>query len=127
MERVCRASPPEQPARREPVKGATCSGRNPILLRVLLAISVLFGLALASWSGLHNPHGSLRVGYGVLRPGEVFLDGSSRMFQRISWHLGTGVRTWGTTYGMKFGTAYLTLQVTHVDRRWTPTQAGEDR
>jgi hypothetical protein len=68
---------------------------------------------------------SFRVGMLSTSRGQ-FLDGSGRMLQEVSWHMGNGLRTWGETYGLKFGRGYVTVQVTHIDPSWTKAEAREE-
>ena len=57
---------------------------------------------------------------------DEFLDGSGRLFQEGSWHFGNALRTKGETYGVKFGRGYLTVEVTHVDSRYSKVEAREE-
>jgi hypothetical protein len=71
-------------------------------------------------------NGSLSLWYGVLpSPKDQYLDGSGRMFQKGSWHLGNATRTWGETYGIKFDRFYLTLSVKHINSSVSEKDAHE--
>jgi hypothetical protein len=51
---------------------------------------------------LYANHGSISFRCGTLATAsEPYLDNSNRFFQRCSWHLGIGTRTWGETCGIK--------------------------
>ncbi len=77
---------------------------------------------------LYANQGSISVRCGMLATAnEPYLDNPNRLFQKVSWHLGIGTRTWGETYGIKVRRVYLSVQVTHTNPRLTPSEAGEDR
>jgi hypothetical protein len=78
----------------------------------------------AAW--LYADHGSLLVRCGTVPPGKTVINDSQGMFQEISWHFGNGLRTWGRTYAVQVGEAYVSLQVTHVNSKVTPEEARED-
>lgn len=127
MERICRAQ------RSAPVAGGaneeTLDHGNlkRILARLRAGVLLLLFMGMTLWTViLYTNHGSLHLGCGILSPGQTFLDGSRSLLQRISWHMGNGLRTWGTTYGITFARVYVTIQITHVDLHWTPTEARED-
>jgi hypothetical protein len=70
---------------------------------------------------------SVRFRCGLLgRVNNPYLDGSDRTFQRCTWHLGIGTRTWGETYGVKVRRIYVSMEVKHVNLRLTPKEARED-
>jgi hypothetical protein len=98
------------------------------LLQFFVATSVLLLIAAAVWFfALYSKQGSLSFGCGMLATSkDQFLDGSGRIVHQCSWHFGNGLRTWGETYGLKFGRCYLTVYVTHIDSRWTKTEAAEE-
>jgi hypothetical protein len=98
------------------------------LRRILVAALAVLVTAAAVWVGvLYANHGSLSFHRGTLATNDQFLDGSGKMFQRGTWHLGNGTRTWGETYGVNIFRAYVTVQVTHRNPQVTPQQAREDQ
>jgi hypothetical protein len=96
-------------------------------LIILASVVTMALLAALTWCGmLYHNHGSLGVRCGLLATsGDQFLDGSRRVFQKCSWHLGDGTRTWGETYGVKVSRLYLTVEVKHTNPRVTPAEAKE--
>ena len=101
---------------------------RPNLARLAAGVLLLLFMGITLWTViLYTNHGSVRLGCGTLSPGQTFLDGSRGLVQRTSWHMGNGLRTWGTTYGITFARAYVVIQITHVNLHWTPTEAGEDQ
>jgi hypothetical protein len=92
------------------------------VLAMLIAGMVLWLLV------LHHSHGSVSFRCGLLSTAnDPYLDGSGRVFQQVSWHLGNATRTRGETYGLKIHRCYLSMQVTHLNPRVTPAEAGEDQ
>jgi hypothetical protein len=70
---------------------------------------------------------SARFRCGLLgRANDPYLDDSGKTFQRCTWHIGIGTRTWGETYDFKLRRVYVSMQVTHVNPRLTPREARED-
>jgi hypothetical protein len=45
--------------------------------------------------------------------GTDFLDGSTSVFQSISWHMADATKCWGDTYGLKIGKLFWSLSVMH--------------
>jgi hypothetical protein len=76
---------------------------------------------------LYVKHGSIAFRCGMLATAhDPYLDGSGRMIQECSWHLGNGTRTWGETYGFKVRRAYLSVEVKHLNPHLTRKEAKED-
>ncbi len=76
---------------------------------------------------LYANHGSLAFQLGRLpTANDQYLDGTGRVFQTGSWHLGNATRTWGETYGVKIGRCYVTMEVTHINPLVTAREARED-
>ena len=76
---------------------------------------------------LYANHGSLAFQWGRLpTSNDPYLDGTGRVFQTGSWHLGNATRTRGETYGVKIGRCYVTLGVTHINPLVTAREAHED-
>jgi hypothetical protein len=74
-----------------------------------------------------SDHSSVIFRCGLLgRANDPYLDGSGRTFQRCTWHLGVGTRTWGETYGFKVRRVYVSMQVKHINPRLTAREARED-
>jgi hypothetical protein len=74
---------------------------------------------------LYANHGSISFRCGTLATAsEPYLDNSNRFFQRCSWHLGIGTRTWGETCGIKVRRAYVSVYVTPTNPRLSPSEAG---
>ena len=98
------------------------------LLHILAATLGVLVTAVAVWVGvLYANYGSLSFHRGTLAAHDQFLDGSGDVFQRCTWHLGNGTRTWGETYGVRIFGGYVTVEVKHVNPQVTPPQAGEDQ
>ncbi len=77
---------------------------------------------------LRDGHGSVSFHCGLLSTAsDPYLDGSGHVFQRATWHLGNGTRTWGETHGVKIQRCYLSVQVTHLNPHFTATEAREDQ
>jgi hypothetical protein len=73
--------------------------------------------------------GNISIGFypGLLPSAQSeYLTSSKSGFQRCTWHMGIGTRTWGTTYGVKFFRAYFSVGVTHTNPEVSPHDAGED-
>ena len=71
-------------------------------------------------------HNSDNFRCGLLgRANDPYLDGSGRTFQRCTWHIGIGTRTWGETYGFKVHRIYVSMEVKHTNLRLTPKEARE--
>jgi len=94
-------------------------------LACLLAL-VIAGVAV--WRSLHyGDHGSFGFRCGLLAAAnDPYLDGSGKVFQKGSWHLGNGTRTWGETYGLKVHRLYVSMKVGHTNPRITPREAREE-
>ena len=76
--------------------------------------------------GTKSIHNSISFMGGFLPAShDQYLDGSGRVFQKGTWHLGNATRTWGETCGIKIGRGYVGLQVTHVNPNQTPEAANE--
>ena len=76
---------------------------------------------------LYANHGSLEFRCGRLpAANDPYLDGTGRVFQTVSWHLGNATRTWGETYGVKIGRCYVSMGVTHINPLITVRAARED-
>ena len=99
-----------------------------LALRVLVcAVAVGLTGAAVSCLLLYANHGSVSVRCGLLATAtDLYLDGSGRTFQKCSWHLGIGTRTWGETYGFKVRRVYVSLGVRHINPRLSPGEARED-
>jgi len=95
-----------------------------VILACLLAVAMSGTLI---WCGvLYHDHGCLGFRGGLLATySDPYLDGSGKPFQRCSWHLGNGTRTWGETYGVKLGRLFLSMEVRHTNPRIIPDEAGE--
>ena len=81
-----------------------------------------------AWSArLRCENSSLHLHWGMLPNAKSpFLDGSNGWFQRCSWHLGNGTRTWGETFGVKIRRAYLDVEVVHLNPIIGPAEAREE-
>lgn len=99
-----------------------------LLLQIMLCALAAAFTGMAVWCvQLYAHHGSVRFRCGLLATAkEQYLDGSGRILQRCSWHLGVGTRTWGETYGFKVYRIYISMEVKHVNLRLTPREARED-
>lgn len=96
-----------------------------IVMGCLLAVAPSW--ALISCSVFYHNHGSLGIRCGLLAiTSDPCLDGSRKLFQKCSWHLGNATRTWGETYGLKLRRLYLSLEVRHTNPRITPDEATEN-
>ena len=96
---------------------------GPVTFALAMAIAVM-GACFVVLFGNDSP---LHLWGGLLaKTSDQYLDGSGRAFQKASWHLGNGTRTWGETYGVKVGHFYMSLSVKHVNPSLTPKQAGEE-
>ncbi len=83
--------------------------RASTIALVCLLASALSG-ALIWCALLYHHHGSLGFRCGLLpTASDPYLDGSRKLFQKCSWHLGSGTRTWGETYGVKLSRLYLSM------------------
>ena len=90
-------------------------------------LAVALSWALISCSVLYRSHGSLGIRCGLLATAsDPYLDGSHKLFQECSWHIGNATRIWGETYGLKLRRLYLSLEVRHTNPRITPDEAREN-
>jgi hypothetical protein len=90
------------------------------------ALAVAVAVVLAWGVRVYANHGSVSFRCGMLATAnEQYLDDSNALFQRCSWHLGKGTRTWGETYGIKVWRVYVSLGVQHIDPSITPSEAEE--
>lgn len=96
---------------------------GPITFALAVAVAVMGACCVV----LFGNDGPLHLWEGILaHASDQYLDGSGRAFQKGSWHLGNGTRTWGETYGFKVGRFYMSMSVKHVNTTVTPTEARED-
>lgn len=87
----------------------------------LVVITVTLCLVL-----LDSNHCSLAFRCGLLPRNDSYLDGTGRVFQKCTWHLGNATRTWGETYGIKVFRLYFSLGVKHTNPQVTLKDAHED-
>jgi hypothetical protein len=94
-----------------------CTQRLPTTI-ILFAVMWLVILSV--------PGSPLRLWCGTLTSAsDQYLDGSGRIFQQTSWHLGNALRTRGETYGIKLGRFYVSFSVRHTNPAVTTEDAGE--
>jgi hypothetical protein len=100
--------------------------RHATVIMVYVMALALSG-ALVWCAVLYHSHGSLRFRGGLLATAsDPYLDGSRKLFQICSWHLGNGTRTWGKTYGVKVNRLYLSMEVRHTNTRISADEAREN-
>jgi hypothetical protein len=105
-----------------------CAGMKRLFQEPLACLLALAIAGAAVWcSLLYGNHGSLGFRCGLLAAGnDPYLDGSGKVFQKCSSHLGNGTHTWGETYGFKVRRLYVSMEIGHTNPRVTPREARED-
>ena len=82
------------------LRGASMKHVTIIGMGCLLAVALSW--ALISCSVLYRSYGSLGIRCGLLATASnPYLDGSRKLFQECSWHIGNATRSWGETHGLK--------------------------
>ena len=100
--------------------------KRPATVIIASLIPLALSGALVWCALLYHSHGSLRFRGGLLAStSDPYLDGSRKLFQKCSWHLGHGTRTWGNTYGVKVNRLYLSMEVRHTNPRISADEARE--
>jgi len=90
------------------------------------SLAVALSWSLIWCSLLYHNHGCLGFRCGLLATAsDPYLDGFRKPYQKCSWHLGNGTRTWGETYGLEFYRLYISMEVRHTNPRITPDEARE--
>ena len=91
----------------------------------LLALTISVVLIPCALLCRNHPSVGFRCGL-LATASDPYLDGSRRLLQKRTWHLGNGTRTWGETYGMKYNRLYLSLELSHTNPRLTANEAREN-